>query len=117
LKRNTEVRTLKSIFIDYKRANGALTENINIFFDRLDDLVLAAIPPKHFYNANEFGLFQGMENNNLRIEEAYRNQVKVKNAHNLQWIAIIECIFAIESTCLSLVIFFWKAYTTTMVSK
>jgi hypothetical protein len=84
LKRNTEVRTLKSIFIDYKRANGASTENINIFFDRLDDPVLAAIPPEHFYNADKFGLFQGVEDNSLRIEEAYQKQVKVKNAHNLQ---------------------------------
>jgi hypothetical protein len=41
LKPNTEVRTLKSTLIDYKRANGALTENINIFFDWLNDPVLA----------------------------------------------------------------------------
>jgi hypothetical protein len=71
LKRNTEVRTLKSTLIDYKRANGASTENINIFFDRLDDPVLAAIPPEHFYNADEFGLFQGVEDNSLRIGEVY----------------------------------------------
>jgi hypothetical protein len=84
LKRNTEVRTLKSTLIDYKRANGALTENINIFFNRLDDSILAAIPPEHFYNADEFGLFQEVEDNSLRIKKAYRKQVKVKNAHNLQ---------------------------------
>jgi hypothetical protein len=38
LKRNIEIRTLKRTFIDYKRANGASTENINIFFDRLDNV-------------------------------------------------------------------------------
>jgi hypothetical protein len=84
LKRNTEVRILKSIFIDYKRANGALTENINIFFNRLDNPVLAAIPPEHFYNANEFGLFQGVGDNSLRIGEVYQKQVRIKDAHNLQ---------------------------------
>jgi hypothetical protein len=84
LKRNTELRTLKSTFIDYKRANNASTENINIFFERLDDPVLAAIPPKHFYNANEFGLFQEMGDNSLRIGEAYQKQIKIKNAHDLQ---------------------------------
>jgi hypothetical protein len=47
-------------------------------------VTLAAIPPEHFYNADEFGLFQGIEDNSLRIKEAYRKQVKVKNAHNLQ---------------------------------
>jgi hypothetical protein len=65
LKRNTEVRILKSTLIDYKRANNASTENINISFNRLDDPVLAAIPPEHFYNADEVGLFQGVENNSL----------------------------------------------------
>jgi hypothetical protein len=108
LKRNTKVRTLKSIFIDYKRANNASTENINIFFDRLDDPVLAAIPPEHFYNANEFGFFQKVGDNSLRIEKAYQKQIKVKNAHNLQWITIIECTFAIGGTCPSLVIFSGK---------
>jgi hypothetical protein len=83
LKLNTEVRTLKSTLIDYKRANGASTENINNVFDRLDDPVLAAIPPEHFYNADEFGLFQKMGNNSLRIKEAYRKQVRIKDAHNL----------------------------------
>jgi hypothetical protein len=89
LERNTEVRILKSTLIDYKRANGASTENIDILFDRLDDPIIAAIPLEHFYNANEFGLFQGVEDNSLRIGEAYRKQIKVKNAHNLQWITII----------------------------
>jgi hypothetical protein len=108
LKRNTEVRTLKSTLIDYKRENGASTENINIFFDRLDDPVLAAILPEHFYNADEFGFFQGVGDNSLRIGEAYRKQIRVKDAHNLQWITIIECTSATEGTCLSLVIFSGK---------
>jgi hypothetical protein len=108
LKWNTEIRILKSTFIDYKRANGASTENINIFFDRLDDPVLAAIPPEHFYNADEFGLLQGVGDNSLRIGEVYQKQVRVKDAHNLQWITIIECTFAIGGTCPSLVIFSGK---------
>jgi hypothetical protein len=50
----------------------------------LDDPVLAAIPPEHFYNADEFRLFQEVKNNSLRIGEAYQKQIKIKNAHNLQ---------------------------------
>jgi hypothetical protein len=57
LSRNPFVRTLRSKLLDYKRANGALVENINIFFDRLDDPALAGIPITNFYNANEFGFF------------------------------------------------------------
>jgi hypothetical protein len=71
LKRNTEVRILKSTFIDYKRANNASTENMNIFFDRLNNPILAAIPSEHFYNADKFGLFQEMGDNSLRIGEVY----------------------------------------------
>jgi hypothetical protein len=108
LNRNSGVRTLKSSLIDYKRANGASAENINIFFDRLDDPALESIPKENYHNADEFGLFQGAGDNGLRVGEAYRKQVMVKDAHNLQWITIIECTSASGSSCPPLVIFFGK---------
>jgi hypothetical protein len=99
LSRNPFVRTLRSKLLDYKRANGALVENINIFFDRLDDSAFAGIPITNFYNADEFGLFQGLEDNGLRVGKAYRKQIIVKDAHNLQWITIIECTRADGAVC------------------
>jgi hypothetical protein len=71
LPRNPSVRTLQSTLLDYRRANGVTAENINIFFDRLDDPALAGILMTNFYNADEFGLFQGMGDNGLRVGEAY----------------------------------------------
>jgi hypothetical protein len=105
LSRNPFVRILRSKLLDYKRANDALIENINIFFDRLDDPALAGIPITNFYNANEFGLFQRLGDNGLRVRKAYRKQITVKDAHNLQWIIIIECIRANGAVYPPLVIF------------
>jgi hypothetical protein len=51
LSRNPFVRTLRSKLLDYKRANGASVENINIFFDWLDNPAFADIPITNFYNA------------------------------------------------------------------
>jgi hypothetical protein len=49
--RNPSVRTLRSKLFDYKRVNGASVENINIFFDRLDDPAFAGISLTNFYDA------------------------------------------------------------------
>jgi hypothetical protein len=44
----------------------------------------------------------------LRVGEAYRKQTTVKNAHNLQWITIIECTRADGVVCPPLMIFAGK---------
>jgi hypothetical protein len=85
-----------SIADSFPETNGASVENINIFFDRLDDPALAGISITNFYNADEFGLFKGLGNNGLRVGKAYRKQITVKNAHDLQWITIIKCTRADE---------------------
>jgi hypothetical protein len=102
------VRILRSKLLDYKRANGASIENINIFFDRLDDPAFAGIFITTFYNANEFRLFQKLKNNGLRVGKVYRKQITTKDAHNFQWIIIIECIRANKIVCPLLMIFAGK---------
>jgi hypothetical protein len=42
------------------------------------------------------------------VGDAYRKQIAVKDAHNLQWITIIECIFAAGTMLPPLVIFAGK---------
>lgn len=105
LKRNPNVKSIRSTMIDYKRANGVTPENINIFFDRLDDPALAPIPPRFWYNADEMGVFQGHGDNGLVVGEAYRKRILVKDPTNLTWITMLECTCADGSILPPLIIF------------
>lgn len=60
LSRNPTIKTARSHIIDYKRVNGALVANINIFFDRLDVPDIAGILLDRFYNYDEIGIGQGV---------------------------------------------------------
>ena len=57
LGRHPEVKTIRSVRYDWKRANAACSTNIVEFFTRMDDPLMAAIPPEHSYNADEIGSY------------------------------------------------------------
>jgi hypothetical protein len=80
LVRNPEVRSSRTRLINYKRANAALIDNINIFFDRLELPEVRIIPSQNIWNADEMELIIGVGNNGIMVSEAYRKFMLSKNA-------------------------------------
>ena len=60
LQRHPELKTLRSVRYNWRRANAACLTNIVEFVDRLDDPLLSPIPPEHTYNADEIGTHVGI---------------------------------------------------------
>ncbi|OBS20524.1 hypothetical protein FPOA_17809 [Fusarium poae] len=91
-KRHPALKCLKSKLIDYKRVDGANTANINLFFDRFDTPEVQHIPLRHTYNADEFGLMEGVGDNGMVVGESYRKFVLVKDHQKRTWTSILECV-------------------------
>jgi hypothetical protein len=91
-KRHPALKCLKSKLIDYKRVDGANTANINLFFDRFDTPEVQHIPLRHTYNADEFGLMEGVGDNGMVVGESYRKSVLVKDHQKRTWTSILECV-------------------------
>ncbi|RYP74072.1 hypothetical protein DL771_003261 [Monosporascus sp. 5C6A] len=65
LQRHHEIRTLKGRAIDYRRLNGATEATCNVLFDRLALPEIRKIYSRNRYNADEFGVMEGMGDNSL----------------------------------------------------
>ena len=91
--------------IDYRRLNGATTATGNVLFDRLDLKEIRGIFPCNRYNADEFGLMEGMGNNAFVLGEAFRKFILSKDAHKRRWITIIACVSATGQSLPPLIIF------------
>jgi len=59
LHRNPEVKTLRGKRLDFQRANGASTDVIQSFFQKLNIPAIKDIPATHRYNIDETGLLMG----------------------------------------------------------
>ena len=67
--------------IDYRRLNGATTATGNVLFDRLDLKEIRGIFPCNRYNADEFGLMEGMGDNAFVLGEVFRKFILSKDAY------------------------------------
>jgi len=80
--------------VDYKRINGASADNINIFFDRLDNPQIKDIPPRFWFNPDEVGVMEGIGSNSTVIGESSRSKIISKEHQDRTWATVIECISA-----------------------
>ncbi|RYO96801.1 hypothetical protein DL765_011374 [Monosporascus sp. GIB2] len=80
LQRHHEVRTLKGRAIDYRRLNGATEATCNVLFDRLALREIRRIYSCNRYNADEFGVMEGMGENSLVLGEAFKKFILLKDA-------------------------------------
>lgn len=105
LDRHPEIRTLKGQAIDYRRLNGATTATGNVLFDRLALPEVRAILARNRWNADEFGVMEGMGDNSLVLGEAFRKFILLKDAYKREWISVIACISATGRALPPLIIF------------
>ncbi|KAI2641082.1 hypothetical protein GGS21DRAFT_487414 [Xylaria nigripes] len=75
---------IRSRTIEFKRVNDACTENINIFFDRLDQKALVSIKLENLYNADDYAIMIGFGDNGVVIGDAFRELVFNKGLKNLE---------------------------------
>jgi hypothetical protein len=109
LRRNPSVRTSRTTSINYRRAEAATAENINIFFDRLDLPGVATIPPSNIWNVDEMGLMIGESDKDLIVGDALRKFITSKTSQNREWVSIIECSSATGDLLSPLILFAGKS--------
>ena len=105
LRRHPELKTLRSVRYDWRRANAACSVNIVEFFDRLDDPLMSAIPPEHTYNADEIGTQVGIGDAPLVIGPSELKEVLINDPLNRDWVTIVECVSGDGRALKPLVIF------------
>lgn len=108
LARNPSIQTIKGKTINYKRLNGTTQESLKILFENLNLNEVKDISAKHRYNADEFGLMEGVGDNALVLGESYRKYILLKDPLKRQWITILACVSADARALPSLVIFCGK---------
>lgn len=92
LRRHQELKSLRSVRYDWKRANAAQSDNIVEFFGRLDDEAIRTIPPCHTYNADEIGTMLGIGDNPLVVGTSELKEIFINDPLNREWVTIIECV-------------------------
>ncbi|EAQ88443.1 hypothetical protein CHGG_05062 [Chaetomium globosum CBS 148.51] len=93
-KRHPEVKTKKAKRVDYKRIEGATTEVIRTWFEKLVLPAIEDMLPEHRGNMDELGVMEGMGTNGLCVGRQETRVAIAKSPENRIWITIIECITA-----------------------
>ncbi len=104
-RRNPDVRTLRSKSIDSARLNGATTEVITAYFQRLDQPLIKGIRQENRWNTDEHGLLEGQGSNGLVLGHSAKKIAIKKQPGSRCWTTIIECISATGRALPPLVIF------------
>jgi hypothetical protein len=109
LKRNPILKTKKQFKIDSVRVNGATTDIIKPWFNKLAVPRIKAIKPENRWNMDEAGIMEGQGVNGLVVGSVNRHFVQKKQPGSKAWTSFIECISAIGVALLPLVIFKGKS--------
>ena len=105
LRRNPEIKTLRSKGMDSARLNGAITETIQKFFQLLEIPAIKAIRQENRYNIDEHGILEGQGSNGLVLGSAAKQIALKKQLRSRYWTIIIECISATGRALPPVVIF------------
>ncbi|RYP37684.1 hypothetical protein DL766_001425 [Monosporascus sp. MC13-8B] len=105
LQRHHEIKIFKGRAIDYRRLNGATEATCTVLFTRLAVPEIRKIYSRNRYNADEFGMMEGMGENFLVLGEAFKKFILLKDAFKRAWISVVACISANGRAFLPLIIF------------
>ncbi|KAJ3552019.1 hypothetical protein NPX13_g11219 [Xylaria arbuscula] len=105
LTRNPSIQVHRSRSIDSRRLNGATTDIIRRWFQRLAIPAVKTIKPKNRHNTDEIGIMEGMGKNGLVLGRAQKAVIQRKTPGGRTWSSIIECISAVGTFLPPLVIF------------
>ncbi|KAF4631462.1 hypothetical protein G7Y89_g6669 [Cudoniella acicularis] len=105
LKRNPIHKTKKQVRIDSVRINGATTDIIKAWFQKLEVPEIKAIKPHHRWNMDEAGIMEGQGINGLVAGSTDRRFIQRKQPGSKGWTSFIKCVSATGVTLPPLVIF------------
>jgi hypothetical protein len=105
LRRNPILQTKRARNIDSVRVNGATTQVIKDWFQRLNIPAISLIKPENRWNMDESGIMEGMGVNGLVVGSSERRSIQKKQPGSRAWTSFIECISATGKALLPLVIF------------
>jgi 4-hydroxybenzoate polyprenyltransferase len=94
LKRNPILKTKKQYRIDSARVNGATTDIIKLWFQKLHIPEIKAIKPRNRWNMDEARIMEGQGVNGLVVGSKNRRFIQRKQPGSKAWMSFIECISA-----------------------
>jgi 4-hydroxybenzoate polyprenyltransferase len=109
LRRNPVLKTKKQFRIDSVRVNGATSDIIKGWFQKLEVPAIKAIKPENRWNMDEAGIMEGQGENGLVVGSAQKRFIQKKQPGSKAWTSFIECISPIGKALLPLVIFKGKS--------
>jgi hypothetical protein len=109
LRRNPILKTKRQFLIDSVRVNGATTEVIKKWFQKMALPRIKAIKPENRWNMDEAGIMEGMGDNGLVVGSVHKRFIQKKQPGSKAWTSFIECISALGQSTHPLVIFKGKS--------
>jgi 4-hydroxybenzoate polyprenyltransferase len=109
LRRNPILRTKRQLRIDSARVNGATSDIIKSWFQKLELPAIKSIKPENRWNMDEAGIMEGQGENGLVVGSVDRRIIQKKQPGSKAWTSFIECISAIGKALRPLVIFKGKS--------
>ena len=92
LKRNPVLKTKKQSRIDSARVNGATTDILKAWFQKLEIPAIKAIKPENRWNIDKAGIIEGQGENGLVVGSAEKRFIQKKQPGSRAWTSFIECI-------------------------
>ena len=109
LRRNPSLRTQRAHSRESARINGATTEVIRPWFNRLHISETHTIKPENRYNMDEAGIMEGLGENGLVVGSAEKRSIQKKTPGSRAWTSFLECISATGVSLPPLVMFKGKS--------
>ena len=109
IRRNPILKTKKQLRIDSIRVNGATSDIIRPWFQKLEVPAVKAIKPENRWNMDEAGIMEGQGENGLVVGSIDRHQIQKKQPGSKAWTSFIECVSAVGIVLRPLLIFKGKA--------
>ena len=109
LRRNPILRTKRARNIDSVQVNGATTQVIKDWFQRLNIPEISRIKPENRWNMDESGIMEGRGANGLVVGSSERRSIQKKQPGSCSWTSFIKCILASGKALSPLVIFKGKS--------
>ncbi len=94
LKRNPILQTKKQIVVDSVRVNGATSDIIKAWFQKLEIPAIKAIPPENRWNMDEAGIMEGYGVNGYVVGHTNRRFVQKKQPGSRAWTSFLKNISA-----------------------
>jgi 4-hydroxybenzoate polyprenyltransferase len=109
LKRNPILKTKKQFKIDSARVNGATSDILKAWFQKLEVPAIKAVKAENRWNMDEAGIMEGQGENGLVVGSAQKRFIQKKQPGSKAWTSFIECISATGVALCPIVMFKGKS--------